>query len=120
MSEVQGIIHLIGETEEFGNNGFTKRIIVIETQDQYPQKLPIDFVKDNTKLLDNLQEGQEVKISINLRGNEHNGKYYVNIQGWKIESISGQQSEVDKYESANENSHIPDNNDDSDGEPLPF
>jgi len=85
--ELTGKVHVIGETEEFGNNGFTKRMIVIETQDQYPQKLPIDFVKDNTKLLDNLQEGQEVKISINLRGNEHNGKYYVNIQGWKIENL---------------------------------
>jgi len=121
MSEVQGTIHLIGETEEFGNNGFTKRIIVIETQDQYPQKLPIDFVKDNTKLLDKFQEGQEVKISINFRGNEHNGKYYVNLQGWKIESISGQQSEVDKYESANEDLQIPDKkNDDGSPDNLPF
>ena len=118
--EVQGIIHLIGETEEFGNNGFTKRMIVIETQDKYPQKLPIDFVKDNTKFLDNFQEGQEVKISINFRGNEYNGKYYVNIQGWKIESISGQQSEVDKYESANENSHIPDNQGGDEESDLPF
>jgi len=85
--DITGKVHVIGETEEFGNNGFTKRMIVIETQDQYPQKLPIDFVKDNTKLLDKFQEGQEVKISINLRGNKHNGKYYVNIQGWKIENL---------------------------------
>jgi len=113
--ELTGKVHVIGETEEFGNNGFTKRMIVIETQDQYPQKLPIDFVKNNTKLLDNFQEGQEVKISINLRGNEHNGKYYVNIQGWKIESISGQQNEVDKYSST-----IPDNNDDGRPDDLPF
>jgi len=113
--ELTGKVHVIGETEEFGNNGFTKRMIVIETQDQYPQKLPIDFVKDNTKLLDNFQEGQEVKISINLRGNEYNGKYYVNIQGWKIESISGKQNEVDKYPST-----IPDNNDDGRPDDLPY
>ena len=113
--ELTGKVHVIGETEEFGNNGFTKRMIDIETQDQYPQKLPIDFVKDNTKLLDKFQEGQEVKISINFRGNEHNGKYYVNIQGWKIESISGKQNEVDKYLS-----NIPDNNDDGRPDDLPY
>jgi len=113
--ELTGKVHVIGETEEFGNNGFTKRMIVIETQDKYPQKLPIDFVKDNTKLLDNFQEGQEVKISINFRGNEYNGKYYVNIQGWKIESISGKQNEVDKYPPT-----IPDNNDDGRPDDLPF
>jgi len=85
--ELTGKVHVIGTTEEFGSNGFTKRLIVIETQEQYPQKLPIDFVKDKTNLLDKFQEGQEVKISINFRGNEHNGKYYVNLQGWKIENI---------------------------------
>ena len=113
--ELRGKVHVIGETEEFGNNGFIKRMIVIETQDQYPQKLPIDFVKDNTKLLDNFQEGQEVKVSINLRGNEYNGKYYVNIQGWKIEYISGKQNEVDKYPPT-----IPDNNDDGRPDDLPY
>ena len=114
--ELTGKVYVIGETEEFGNNGFTKRMIVIETQDQYPQKLPIDFVKDNTKLLDNFQEGQEVKISINLRGNEYNGKYYVNIQGWKIESISGKQNEVDKYPPT----ILDNNNDDGRPDDLPY
>jgi len=85
--ELTGKVHVIGTTEEVGNNGFTKRLIVIETQEQYPQKLPIDFVKDKTNLLDKFQEGQEVKISINLRGNEYNGKYYVNLQGWRIENV---------------------------------
>jgi len=85
--ELTGKVHVIGTTEEFGSNGFTKRLIVIETQEQYPQKLPIDFVKDKTNLLDKFQEGQYVKISINFRGNEHNGKYYVNLQGWRIENV---------------------------------
>jgi len=85
--ELTGKVHVIGTTQEVGSNGFTKRLIVIETQEQYPQKLPIDFVQDKTNLLDKFQEGQEVKISINLRGNEHNGKYYVNLQGWRIENV---------------------------------
>lgn len=82
--EVTGLVHKIGETEEIGNNGFTKRQLVVETQEQYKQTIPIDFVKDKTSLLDELVVGQNVEVSINVRGNEYNGKYYVNLQGWKI------------------------------------
>lgn len=83
--EVSGKVVSIGQTESVGQNGFTKRLLVIETNEQYPQKLPIDFVKDKTALLDNIIVDQDVKIQINLRGSEHNGRWYAQIQGWKIE-----------------------------------
>lgn len=83
--EVIGLVHLISETETVGNNGFTKRLIVVKTDEQYPQLIGIDFVKDKTSILDSYKVGQSVKVSINIRGNEYNGKYYVNLQGWRIE-----------------------------------
>jgi len=85
--EVTGLVHLIGETETVGNNGFTKRLIVVKTEEQYPQLIGIDFVKDKTSILDSYKVGQSVKVSINIRGNEYNGKYYVNLQGWRIENV---------------------------------
>lgn len=85
--EIQGAVHLIGETLEVGTNGFTKRLIVIETDEQYKQQIPVDFVKDKTSILDNYKVGDNVKVSINIRGNEYNGKYYVNLQGWRIEKV---------------------------------
>lgn len=83
--EVSGKVVVIGQTESVGQNGFTKRLLVIETNEQYPQKLPIDFVKDKTTLLDNISIGQDVKVYINLRGSENNGRWFSQIQGWKIE-----------------------------------
>jgi len=83
--EVSGKVVSVGQTESVGQNGFTKRLLVIETNEQYPQKLPIDFVKDKTSLLDQIKIDQDVKIQINLRGSEHNGRWYAQIQGWKIE-----------------------------------
>lgn len=85
MSEVIGKVILVGNTEEVGQNGFTKRMLVVETAEQYQQKLAIDFVKDKTSILDNYKVGDEVKVSVNLRGTEYNGRYFVNLQGWKIE-----------------------------------
>lgn len=83
--EIKGTIDFIGEVENIGNNGFTKRLLVIKTDETYPQTIPIDFVKDKTSLLDFSNIGQKVKVSINLRGNEYNGKYYLSAQGWKLE-----------------------------------
>ena len=91
---VAGKVHLIGQTESVGANGFTKRQIVIETSEQYPQKIAIDFVKDKTSILDNYKVGQEVTVDVNLRGSEYNGKFYVNLQGWKINASAGQVNNV--------------------------
>jgi hypothetical protein len=89
--EVQGRIKLVGETQTFGNNGFRKREVVVTTEEQYPQHIMIEFVQDKTDLLNNFQVGQQVKISINLRGREWTNpqgevKYFNSIQGWRIEA----------------------------------
>lgn len=83
--EITGKIRLIGDTQAFGANNFTKRQIVVDTDEQYSQPIPIDFVKDKTTILDKYKVGDSVKVSINLRGSEHNGKFYPSIQGWRIE-----------------------------------
>ena len=85
MSEVIGKIIVLNDSETVGSNGFEKRLIVVETDEQYPQKVPVDFVQSKCVLLDNFIVGESVKISVNVRGNEYNGKYYVSLQGWKIE-----------------------------------
>lgn len=85
MSEVTGKIIKIGETETVGSAGtFKKRLVVVETSEQYPQKIPVDFVQDKTALLDSFMIGSDVVVSVNVRGNEYNGKYYVSLNGWKI------------------------------------
>ena len=90
--EVQGRIKLIGEVQTFGSNGFRKREVVVTTEEQYPQHIMIEFVQDKTDLLNNFQVGQQVKVSINLRGREWvnpqgETKYFNSIQGWRIEGV---------------------------------
>ncbi|CAL2056971.1 DUF3127 domain-containing protein [Tenacibaculum sp. 190524A05c] len=90
--EVIGKIKIINETQTFGSNGFRKREVVVTTDEQYPQMLMIEFVQDKCDLLNNFQVGQDVKVSINLRGREWinpEGKamYFNSIQGWRIENL---------------------------------
>lgn len=98
--EVQGKVKMIGETQTFGNNGFRKREIVVTTEEQYPQDIMVEFVQDKTDLLNNYQVGQNVKISINLRGREWTSpqgelKYFNSIQGWRIEALQSEASSPD-------------------------
>jgi len=88
-AEIIGKVYFKGEVELIGANQMKKQILVVETDNQYPQKLPIEFIKDKCDLLNNLQIGQTVSVSVNVRGNEYqdrNGvtRFGLSFQGWKV------------------------------------
>ena len=89
--EVLGKIKVLGDIKTYGDNGFRKREVVLTTQEQYPQHLLIEFIQDRCELLDSFNVGENVKISINLRGREWENpegeiKYFNSIHGWRIET----------------------------------
>ena len=91
--EIEGKVKLIGETQTFGSNGFRKRELVVTTDEQYPQHIMVEFVQDKCDLLNSYKVGQDVKVSINLRGREWTNpqgevKYFNSIQGWRVEGSS--------------------------------
>jgi hypothetical protein len=90
--EVIGKIKLINETQTFGASGFRKREVVVTTDEQYPQMIMIEFVQDKCDLLNSYAVGQDVKVSINLRGREWINpegvaKYFNSVQGWRLEAM---------------------------------
>jgi len=100
--EIQGKIKLVGNIQEI-TDSFRKRELVIVTQEQYPQTLCIEFVQDKIDLLNGFEQGQDVKIGINLRGREWENpegliKYFTSLQGWRIESVKNQN--LDNQESS--------------------
>jgi hypothetical protein len=98
--ELNGRIIVLGETETIGNKDFKKRVLVIETDETYKQTIPVEFTQDKTSLLNNFNIGDFVKIGINLRGAEWKGRYFANINGWKIDkaesSLTAQQQMPDR------------------------
>lgn len=86
MYETAGKLKWIGTTQSFAS-GFTKREFVVTTAaDKYPQDLKFEVVKDKCPLLDPFELGQDVQVSFDIRGNEYNGKYFVNLACWKIQA----------------------------------
>lgn len=83
--ELDGKIHQIDDIQTF-KSGFTKREFVVEIEDgKFPQMIKFECVKDKTSLTDGLGVGDEVKVHFDIRGNEYNGRYYVNLNAWRVE-----------------------------------
>jgi translation initiation factor IF-3 len=92
--EVLGRVKLINPVQQVSAS-FKKRELVVTTEEQYPQHILIEFAQDKTDLLNNYNVGEQVKVSINLRGREWvnpqgETKYFNSIQGWRIEKAQAE------------------------------
>ena len=84
--DLTGKIKLIQDAKTF-DSGFTKREMVVIVEDgKYPQEINLEFVQEKVTLLDSLRPGQEVTVTFDIRGREYNGRYFNNLQGWKIDA----------------------------------
>ena len=84
--ELEGKIKVIFETQTF-DSGFRKREVVITTEDQYPQEVVFQFVQDKVTDLDGYAVGDQIKLTFDVRGREYNGRYFVNLQAWRVEKV---------------------------------
>ena len=83
------IIHL-GQVEQKSEK-FRLRIIVIKTDEKYPQEIPVQFTNANVDKSDSLKLGDAVSISCNLRGREYSGKWYLSLDAWRVDLKSAPQ-----------------------------
>lgn len=92
--EVLGRVKMIGNVQQVSAT-FKKREMVVTTEEQYPQHIMIEFTQDKTDLLNQYNVGEQVRVSINLRGREWTNpqgetKYFNSIQGWRIERLQAE------------------------------
>jgi hypothetical protein len=85
--EVEGVLHKKFETEN-KTDSFQAREFVIQTEGQYPQYVKFQLVQDRCGAVDPFTEGEKMKVFFDLRGREWNGKYFTNLNAWKLEKIS--------------------------------
>lgn len=114
------VIH-VGQTETVGEKGFRKRLLVVTDEtEKYPQELPFEFTQDNVDKLDGVKVGDTVEVSYNLRGNPHNGKWYVNLTGWKLNIQSSAPQSAPAQPKATSKQEVAFASDKFDDENLPF
>jgi len=107
--EITGNIKLILDTETGTSKAgkeWAKRQIVVTTQETYPQDIAIDFMGDKITQINKFEVGNPVTVSINIRGNEYNGKYYNSINGWKIANHIGNVSNSEQQPAREETADL--------------
>lgn len=86
-----GKIVKISNIEEISAT-FKKREFVIETDENYPQKMMFELVQDKCDIISNYNVNDNVRVHFNLRGREWNNpqnqtKYFVNLRCWRLEKV---------------------------------
>ena len=124
--EVQGAIHSIGETTEYGQNGFTKREFVVKLtgdgeNSDYPNYIALELIKDKCALMDSYKIGDEISAQFNLSGrlwsgNDRPEKCFTSLQAWKVDSLgAGQPAHMQESPPSDYNQSPPNFDDD-----IPF
>ena len=84
---MNGSIKSIGETQTFGDK-FQKREFVVDTDEQYPETLKLEFINDQVDALDTFSVGEVVTVAFVPKGNEYRGKYYVQLRAIAISGVA--------------------------------
>ena len=86
--DLTGKVLQIGDEQVFGS-GFKKKELVVTVEDgKYPQDINLEFVQDSVSKLDAVNVGDDVKVTFDIRGREYNGRYFNNLQAWKLDVVS--------------------------------
>lgn len=111
--EVTGQLKVKYDTQKVSEK-FQKRDLVIATDlnTPYPQFCLFQLNQDKCNILDNFNEGDEIKAQYNLRGRSWDSpqgvKYFNTLEIWRIEKIGGSNnSNVQSSNSMNDNSQAP-------------
>lgn len=76
-----------GETKT--GKAWSKRGFVVKTEDKFPKEVCFTLFGEKTTLIDSHQSGNMVEVHFNISSREYNGKYYHNIDAWKIDASEG-------------------------------
>ena len=73
--EVEGKLHKKFDKEQKSGTFQTREFVILDESTQYPQHIKFQLVQDRCEIIDNIEEGTNVKVYFDLRGREWQGKY---------------------------------------------
>jgi len=114
--QVAGKLIVVNPTQVVSEK-FSKRTFVVETAEQYPQQIEFQLTQDKCDYLDVYKVGDQVNVSINIRGRAWTNpqgevKYFNTLEAWRLERLDG------SGESIQDKARVDQIEDDGDG--LPF
>ena len=104
--EATGKVYAVFETKQISDR-FQKREFVVELADnpKYPQLVLFQATGDRCSQLDNIADGDDVRIEFSLRGREWRSpagevRYFNTLDVWKVERVGQPRSTSSRRQSA--------------------
>ena len=83
------LLHILPQQSGTGRNGpWIKQDFVIETPGEYPRKICVSAWGDKAGEIAGFNEGDELKVSVNIESREFNERWYTDLKAWRIEKDS--------------------------------
>ena len=83
--EVIGKLHKKFDVEEKSSSFRVRNFVIVTKDGEYEQFINFQLTQDKCEIVDKFEVGSEIKVHFNLRGREWQGKYFTNLQAWRIE-----------------------------------
>ena len=87
--EMVGIVKHVGELEEKSASFSVQEFVIDDMDEKYPQLVKFQVMGKALSYLEQDITGMKVNVHFNVKGREWEGKYFTNLQAWKIETIQG-------------------------------
>ncbi len=88
--ELKGkVLQLLPQQSGMGKKGpWKKQEFILEIPGQYPKKVCLSIWGDKVDQY-NVQDGDDLTVSVDLESREYNGRWYTEARAWKIEKSRG-------------------------------
>jgi len=84
--ELRGILKIIYTEEKITDTMSKKEIVItVDHDQQYPQDIIVQALNKQIDQLDSFRMGDMVIAKVNLKGREHNGRYFNQFTLWTIQ-----------------------------------
>src|SRR5690606_2268071 len=101
--EINGKVHEVGQIQQISES-YKKRDLVIQYAEnpQFVEYIKFEATQDRVNIFDNLNPGDDVSVSFNLRGRPWTNKegvtsYFNSLVAWRINKVAPDQQAANQY-----------------------
>ncbi len=88
-AKVIAVLPIESGTSKSGKS-YQKQNFVVETDEKYPQKICFQLFGDRVSECPAV--GEKVKVSFDIDSREYNGRWYTQLNAWKVEKVGAGQT----------------------------
>lgn len=82
---------------EGANGAWLKQDVIFESIGEYPKRVCITFWNEKVNEVKPLGQGEVVQVSANVESREHNGRWYTELRGWRVQRAAASETEYRGY-----------------------